>query len=104
MAMKRGMVPEAEDPLDDLVGCADANPFAADPPPEGGQPPSCAFRAVAHQSVGKHHRVHRPGAGARDRLEIEPLVLEQFVKHAPGEGAVGAAALQREVDRPMLES
>ena len=30
---------------------------------------------------------------------VEPALLEQPVEHAPGEGAVRAAALQREVDQ-----
>ena len=30
---------------------------------------------------------------------VEPAVVQQMVEHAPGEGAVRAAALQREVDR-----
>ena len=32
-------------------------------------------------------------------LDLEPVRLEQPVEHAPGEGAVRPAALQRQVDR-----
>ena len=59
--------------------------------------------AALGQAVGQHHRVHRPGAGGGDALERDALVLEQAVEHAPGEGAVGAAALQGEVDRLDLD-
>ncbi len=38
--------------------------------------------------------VHGAGARSGDRLDGEAAVLEQRVEHAPGEGAVGAAALQ----------
>ena len=33
-----------------------------------------------------------------DGLDGEPALLEQAVQHAPGEGAVRAATLQRQVD------
>ncbi len=39
-----------------------------------------------------------PALVALMRLDADPLVLEQPVEHAPGERAMGAAALQREVD------
>ena len=39
------------------------------------------------------------GRGAGYGLDREPGLLEQPVEHAPGESAVGAAALQREVDQ-----
>ena len=71
----------------------------ADPPPEAGERLLRALAPAFGQAVGQHHGVHGPGAGGRHALERDPLVLEQPVEHAPGEGAVGAAALQREVDR-----
>ena len=37
-----------------------------------------------------------------DRVEAEPAILEELVDHAPGEGAMGAAALEREVDRLVI--
>ena len=42
--------------------------------------------------------VHRAGRGGGDALDLDVVVLEQPVERAPGEGAVRAAALQREVD------
>src|SRR5262249_29731943 len=43
--------------------------------------------------------VHGAGARGADAFERDALVFEQPVEYAPGEGAVGAAALQRQVDR-----
>src|SRR5690606_7028854 len=40
----------------------------------------------------------RPGAGAREPLEVEPAVLEEAIEHAPGVCAVRTAALQGEID------
>ena len=42
--------------------------------------------------------VHRAGARPGDGLHVEATILEDVIKHAPGEGAVGAAALQGEID------
>ena len=55
--------------------------------------------AASRHPVGKRHRVHGTGAGAADRLDVKPLVLEELVKHPPGECAMRAAALQSELDR-----
>ena len=44
------------------------------------------------------HGVYRPGAGAADPADVDRLLLEQAIEHAPGEGAVRPAALQREVE------
>ena len=55
-------------------------------------------RPAAGQAVGEGDAVHGAGAGAADAGDLEPAVLEQPVEHAPGEGAVRAAALQRQVD------
>jgi hypothetical protein len=40
--------------------------------------------------------VHRAGALAPDRGDMQPLVPEQPVEHAPSEGAVETGALQGE--------
>jgi hypothetical protein len=56
-------------------------------------------RTAAAMAVRKDDRVHRAGAGAADLGDDEARVLEQPVEHAPGQRAVGAAALQREIDR-----
>ena len=45
------------------------------------------------------HWHYAPGAGAAHRLDHQPFVLEQRVQNAPGEGAVRAAALERQVER-----
>ncbi len=55
--------------------------------------------AATRHPVGKRHRVHGAGAGAADRLDVKPIVLEKLVEDAPGKGAVRAAALQGEFDR-----
>ena len=57
-----------------------------------------AVSAAAHPAIGQRDRVHGAGAGAGYRLDVEPPVLEQPVEHAPGERAVRAAALQRDID------
>ena len=44
------------------------------------------------------HGIDRAGRRAGNALDLEPPVLEQMIEHAPGEGAVGAAALQRQID------
>src|SRR5580704_879723 len=47
--------------------------------------------------VGEHDRIDSAGARCADAFEAKPLVLEQTIKYAPGECAVTAAALQRQV-------
>ena len=47
-------------------------------------------------------RIDGAGAGAADALDVDLVVLEQPVEHAPGEGAMGAAALQREIDNAPI--
>ena len=66
--------------------------------PEVGEPLACFVGSAALQAVGEHHGVDRAGRGAGNALDGKPPVLEQMIEHAPGEGAVRAAALQREVD------
>jgi hypothetical protein len=70
----------------------------ADAPPEAFErllrPVAAAFR----QTIGEHDGVHGAGAGGADAFEGDALVFQQTVEHAPGEGAVGAAALESEVD------
>src|SRR5918996_1713537 len=58
-------------------------------------------RAVApalHEPVRDHRGIHRAGAGAADRLDLHPSLLEEVIEDAPGECAVRATALQGEVD------
>ena len=50
------------------------------------------------EAGGEHDGVHRAGARAADRGNLDPRVLGQRVEHAPGVGAVRAAALQGQID------
>ncbi len=70
----------------------------ADAGPEVAQEPARGLPAAGIQARHEGRGVHRPGAGAADTDDLEVLFLQQAVEHAPGEGAVGAAALQGEVD------
>ena len=72
--------------------------LAGDRSPEFRKPLARPFGAAANPAVGQRDRVHRAGAGAGDRRQLKPPVLQQPIQHAPGEGAVRAAALQRDVD------
>jgi hypothetical protein len=67
--------------------------------PEGGKRRLGAIAASGRKPVGEDGCVHRARAGRGNPLDLDPLLLEQPVEHAPGEGAMGAAALQRQVDR-----
>ncbi|MNN51013.1 hypothetical protein D3C81_1656280 [compost metagenome] len=62
--------------------------------PERVQGLARAGAAALQQPVGQHRAVHGAGAGGADALDRQPAVLQQAVEHAPGEGAVHAAALQ----------
>ena len=66
--------------------------------PEIPQSFACAFAAVERKPVGEHDRIDAAGAGRRDAVEADPVVFENPIEHAPGEGAVAAAALQRQID------
>jgi len=57
---------------------------------------------AAHEAVGEHHGVHRAGAGAAQPVDEQPVVEHQALEHAPGEGAMRAAALQGDVDALAL--
>ena len=67
--------------------------------PEISEPGAGALRPVLIHALRRDDRVHRPGGGAGNRFDPDPVVLEQLVQHAPGEGAMTAAALKREVNR-----
>ncbi len=67
--------------------------------PEIGEPLARFVRSATGEAVRQHDRVHRAGRRAGDALDAAAAVHEQLIEHAPGEGAVGAAALQREVER-----
>jgi len=68
------------------------------PLPEILQRGARAFGAVRGIAVDQHRGIHRARRGPGDPLDAQPRLLEQAVEHAPGERAVRAAALQREVD------
>jgi len=51
-----------------------------------------------HQAVGQHQGVHGAGAGAADAVEAVAPVRQQAVEHTPAVGAVGAAALERQIE------
>ena len=61
-------------------------------------PPAPPSRPPVAIAVGEDGGVHRAGGGPGDRLDLDPVLLEQPVEHAPGEGAVRPAALERQVD------
>ncbi len=66
--------------------------------PELSKPLARLFRPAAHQAVGQHHRIHRARRGAGHAVYAEPAVFQQLIEHAPGEGAMRAAALESQVD------
>ncbi len=68
--------------------------------PEIGEPRPRLVRPPAIEPVGEHDGIDRAGRGAGNALDLEAAVVEQLIEHAPGEGAMRAAALQREVDPP----
>ncbi|MCY1558981.1 hypothetical protein D9M68_959700 [compost metagenome] len=59
-----------------------------DPFPEAAQAGAGTFAATFHQPGGQRHRVHGARAGATDGRDLQPLLFQQAVEHAPGEGAV----------------
>ena len=56
------------------------------------------FARYGGEDVGNDGAIHGPGAGPTQALDMQSSVFEQTVEDAPGEGAMGAPALQREVD------
>ena len=71
--------------------------------PELGQRGARAVAPAGVEAADQHRRIQRTGAGAGDGGEAQTVGLEQAVEHAPGEGAVRAAALQREVEWAGLD-
>ena len=54
--------------------------------------------AAARGQAGREHdRIDGAGTGGADSVEAEPFIFEQPIQHAPGERAVAADALQRQV-------
>ena len=53
-------------------------------------------------AVRQDGRIHRAGRGAGNALDLQTPLFEQTIQHAPGERAVSAATLQREVDQNWI--
>jgi len=66
-------------------------------PPKILQRGAGAVGALVGIAVDQHRGIHRSRRRAGDTVDAQPRLLEQAVEHAPREGAMGAAALQREV-------
>jgi hypothetical protein len=71
--------------------------------PEARQLFERAGRAVLDQSGRDQDGVDRAGAGAADGAERQAALLKQAIQRAPGEGAVRAAALQRQIEARGLD-
>ena len=50
------------------------------------------------ETVGEHHGVHGARRRSRDAVDAEPRLLQQPIEDAPGEGAVRASALERQIN------
>ena len=57
------------------------------------------FRAALHEAVDEDGRIHGAGRRAGDAVDAEPGFLEEAIKHAPREGAVGSTTLQGKIDQ-----
>ena len=57
-----------------------------------------AGAAALAQAEGEDGGIDGAGRGAGHAFEIQPILIQQPLQHAPGEGAMGAAALQGQVD------
>src|SRR5262249_15540115 len=66
--------------------------------PYGPELAARALPAALGQTRGQRHRVDGAGAGGADGAELNRLILEQAVEHAPGEGAVRPPALERKIE------
>src|SRR6185437_7838645 len=73
-----------------------------EPAPEMVELGARALGAALEVALRQHRGVDGASAGAADALDAELPVLEQAVEHAPGEGAMRAAALERQVDGARL--
>ncbi len=97
-AEPRGLRGEREQPVDHAALQVRQMAVDAHRAPELGEPLPRVLGAAAREAVGDERRVDRARRGPGDALDLEPAVGQNLVEHAPGEGAVCAAALQREVD------
>jgi hypothetical protein len=60
-------------------------------------PSRTPLAAARRQPIGEHDGVDRAGARSSDAFEMQGFLFEQAVEHAPGERAVTAVTLQRQV-------
>ncbi len=61
-----------------------------------------ALRSPLGKAGGERRGIHGARARPAQPADLEVVVLEQAVEHAPREGAVRAAALEREIERLLF--
>ena len=66
-----------------------------DTPPKAHERLLCALAPCDGEAIGEYCGIHRAGARRADPIDRDPRFLEQSIQHAPGEGAMGATALER---------
>jgi len=57
-----------------------------------------SFAASERETVRQHDCVHRPGACCAHSIDLKAGLLEQALQNAPGESAMRASTLEREID------
>ena len=95
---------EREQPVDHAALQVGQMAVDAHGAPEVGEPLSRVLGAAAPSPSATSAALTAPAEVPADALDLEPAIGQDLVEHAPGEGAVRAAALQREVDalaRPL---
>jgi hypothetical protein len=61
-----------------------------------------ALRLRRRMAVRQHGGTRGPGGCARNAFDPQLRLFQQSIEHAPSEGAVRAAALQREIHRNLI--
>jgi len=69
----------------------------ADLGPEAGQGFTRACAPALEPAIRQDDGVHRAGTAAAQAFELHAFIVEQSIEHAPGECAMGATPLQRQV-------
>ncbi len=80
----------------------DEGAVAAHRPPEVFQRLFRSCGAAFFEPIRQHRGVHGAGARAADGLDDQALILQYSLQHTPGEGAMGASALERQGDQAGL--